>query len=225
MKRIGGLLGRNPFGPLYEHLCKVSDCVELLGGMMAAFVSGESEKASKLAGEVHESEGSADVVKNEIKRNLPVSFFRSAARTEILIALGEQDDIADACRDVATLISMRTTSFPGKVPAHVTEMTGAVLAAVEVLRKFSRRLSAKRGSPFSRREIAALNDLVDLLHQKEFEVFQAKERGLKALFEHEGDIDPVSLIVGMELLERLHAVPKASENAGDRLRRLVDLKH
>jgi len=225
MRRIGGVFGRNPFSPLYEHLCKAADCLRLTADMMAAFVSAEFERADKLAEEVHQSEGAADLVKNEIKRSLPVSFLRAAARTEILIALEEQDDMADACRDVATFVSMRASAFPPKVCERLKELTDAVSGAFNALEDFSRRLSARRGTPVNRRELRALNDMLDALHEREFEVCKARERVLKTLFRHEADIDPVTIVIGIELAKELAEVAHAAENAGDSLRRLIDLKH
>ena len=69
MTIISKLFGKSPFEPLYQHMLKVKECVDLVKPLMESFINGEQDKVEKYAKQIFKAEHKADLVKKEI-RNL-----------------------------------------------------------------------------------------------------------------------------------------------------------
>ncbi len=107
MSIISKLFGKSPFEPLYQHMCKVKKCVDLIQPLMQAFVDEDFKEVTKITRQIFKAEHEADLMKKEIRITLPKGIFLPVARGDILRFLKEQDHIADATEDLAGLLAMR----------------------------------------------------------------------------------------------------------------------
>jgi len=69
MKKIGGLFGRPAYGPIYEHMLKVMDCLKALDAIIQSFIDGDYEKIERLMEETCKLEHDADIIKKGIREN------------------------------------------------------------------------------------------------------------------------------------------------------------
>ena len=94
MRRIGGLLGRSPFGPLYEQMVKVTGAVEELPRLAGSLARGDGDAASEAVERIRRIEREADDVKSAIRDHLSNSMFTSVDRAETLHLVSCIDSIA-----------------------------------------------------------------------------------------------------------------------------------
>ena len=91
MNIISKLFGKSPFEPLYQHMLKVKECVDLVKPLMESFIDGNQDKVEKYAKQIFKAEHKADLVKKEIRSRLPKSIFLPVSRGDLLRFLKEQD--------------------------------------------------------------------------------------------------------------------------------------
>ena len=65
------LFGRSPFVPLQLHLDKISDCVQATVTLLDRICAGEEFDVNEEARAISLLEHKADLVKNDIRNNLP----------------------------------------------------------------------------------------------------------------------------------------------------------
>jgi len=221
MRKIGGLLGRSPFGPLHEHMVKVRDGAARVVPMLEAFVRGDRAEVAALSAAVTRLEREADHIKNDIREQLSTSLFTAVERAEVMQLLKAQDDIADNTEALALLLDARATPVPDglregfvavahKVRDCVTLLAGAV-------EQLGRLPEAELGPEESTAALQAATEVS--------RTCEAVEEGAHALLKHlfgaEGQLDPVSVLLLAQVAHELAQVAKKAENSAEVLARLV----
>ncbi len=221
MRRIGGLLGRSPFGPLYEQMTKVMCAVEELPRLMEALSSGEEASVTKSAARIRQIEREADDIKCEIRDRLSNSLFASIDRAETLLLVSGIDSIADDAQRVAKLVAVRPTPASGKLGEDLVSLAGRAREAAERLLEILGMLRDLMDGPASRADadkvmerIAALGELDAALEDAEIEV-------LRGLFEHEAELGAVDVMILMSVVRQVADTARRSENVADGIRRIV----
>jgi len=220
-RTIGGIFGRSAFGPIFEHMVKVQDCIALLSPLVGAFAEADRGEVRRLADEMHRREGEADRIKNEIRRSLSRSFFTSVERSEMLYLLKAQDDISDSCDEVAKLLEMRDTPLPREMSASFTALARQVAATGAVLAEIVDKLQAFEENPNPRAQIEQVGVLIDRLQADEHEVSLREHDALKDVFREEQRIDPVSVIFLMQIARQLGETIGAVQNTVDVIERMI----
>ena len=221
MRRIGGLLGRSPFGPLYEQMTKVMCAVDELPRLMEALASGEEAGVTKSAARIRQIEREADDIKCEIRDRLSNSLFASIDRAETLLLVSGIDSIADDAQRVAKLVTVRPTPAKGKLGEDLVSLAGRAREAAERLLEILGMLRDLMDGPASRADadkvmerIAALGELDAALEDAEIEV-------LRGLFEHEAELGAVDVMILMSVVRQVADTARRSENVADGIRRIV----
>lgn len=221
MKKIGGLLGRSPFGPLYEQMVKVSGAVDELPKLMAAMAKGERAKVSRSAERIRRIEREADDIKSDIRDRLSSSLFTLVDRSETLVLVSSIDAIADDALRVAKLVSVRRTrvhaSLGGDLVALAERARGASRELLGILGHVRDLMhgSAKRGEATKvLKRITALSEIDSILENAEIEVLQG-------LFAREDEVGPIDVMVIMHIVRQLADTSRRAENVADAIRRIV----
>jgi len=221
LRRIGGMLGRKPFGPIYEHTAKVMDCLEQVLPLVRAFVAGNGEEVSSRARLIIQLEGEADWIKNEIRRNLSSGLFRAAERSEILNLLQRQDRISDSCERLAKLLDVRHTPFPESLSQEFLEHAHRAVETGTTLADLMQGLQETSSITPSRKAISAIEAKVVQVHRGEHEADVLHSRFLKKLFSIEKQLDPVTVILLMDMAQGLDEIANEAENTADCVIRMV----
>ena len=221
MRLIGGIFGRSAFGPIHEHMVKVQDCAHLLPRLIESLLSGDFDKAEADARRMDELEGAADEIKNEIRESISHSFFSSAERGDIVLHLKVQDDIADACQEIAKVIRIHRTRVPEALHPVFRDLTKEVCKAVNLLAAATSKLHKVVESSYDRGEVQRTLEQTMLVRRSGFEVEKRERAVLKRLFEIEDELEPVSVFFLMLLVEELCHVANEAENSGDSIVRMV----
>lgn len=218
MSIIRKLFGKSPFDPLHQHMLKVKECVDLIRPLIDSLLKEEDEKVEEYAKKIAYAEHEADLVKKEIRNNLPKGLFLPVARGDILRFLKEQDNIADSAEDFAVLITLRKTKLPDELKEDLKEFVDEVLETFNMAVKVSNEINALAETSFGGAEAEKVVDLIENLKTKEWEADKAQMKTARKMFSLEGKMDPVSVIMWMHIFKELGNLANHSENAGDQIR-------
>jgi len=221
MSIISKLFGKSPFEPLYQHMMKVKECVDLVRPLMDAFLDGEDKKLREVASQIFKAEHDADMVKKDIRNNLPKSIFLPVARGDLLSFLKEQDNIADSAEDLAVLLTMRKTAVPEELKPELKDFVEKVLETYEVAMTVSSEIKVLAETSFTGVEAHKVMDLIEKLKLKEWEADKAQMEAAKKMFSIEKKLDPVSVMMWMHIFNELGTLANHAENAGDRMRMML----
>ena len=120
MGRIAALFQESPFEPLLHHYDKVHHCVDLIRPMLEAVRTEDYDRLEQLVEEVFHTEHEADLIKDQIRQEIPRNFFLPVYRGDLLGYLKLQDDVADAVEDMAYLLTMKRLKLPPELADGVS---------------------------------------------------------------------------------------------------------
>jgi len=221
MSIISKLFGKSPFEPLYQHMLKVKECVDLVRPLMDAFIKGENKEVKEVASKIFKAEHDADMVKKDIRNNLPKSILLPVARGDLLSFLKEQDSIADSAEDLAVLLTMRETAVPEEIKDELSVFVERVLETYEAAMAVSSEIKVLAETSFAGVEAHKVMDLIEELKLKEWEADKAQMEAAKKMFSIEKKLDPVSVMMWMHIFGELGTLANHAENAGDRMRMML----
>ncbi len=218
MSIIHKLFGKSPFEPLYQHMCLVKECVDLVRPLMRAFMDEDFEKITEIAKQIFKAEHEADLMKKEIRINLPKGIFLPVARGDILRFLKEQDNIADASEDLGGLLAMRRMKVPSELKEELQDLIEQVLEAFDLTMKVSSEIKLLAETAFGGAEAHKVMQMIEKIKEKEWEADKAQMRAAQKMFSLEDQLDPVSVMMWMHIFRELGNLANHAENTGDQLR-------
>ena len=221
MSIISKLFGKSPFEPLYQHMLKVKECVDLVRPLMDAFLNEEDKKVEDFAKKIFKAEHEADLVKKELRNQLPKSIFLPVARGDLLRFLKEQDNIADSAEDLAVLVTLRKTRVPEELKKELKDFVDKVLETYEMAMRVSSEIKLLAETSFSGTEAHKVMQLIEELKVDEWEADKAQMTTAKKLFTIEKKLDPVTLLMLMNIFKELGILANHAENAGDQMRMML----
>lgn len=218
MSIISKLFGKSPFEPLYQHMCRVKKCVDLIKPLMQAFFDEDFEKVTEITKKIFKAEHEADLMKKEIRINLPKGIFLPVARGDILRFLKEQDNIADATEDLAVLLAMRRMKVPTELKEELHNLVDDVIEAFDLTMKVSSEIKILAETSFGGAEAHKVMEMIEKIKIKEWEADKAQMRAAQKMFSLEDQLDPVSVMMWMNIFRELGNLANHAENTGDQLR-------
>lgn len=218
------LFGQSPFGPLQEHMRVVVDCADKVSGLFDALCAGDEEKIHEIRDEIFALETKADGIKNELRSHLPKTLFMPVDRRDILEILDLQDSIADTAQDIAGALMVRRPKVLESIRSPLMDLTGRCLEACHQMARIMEQLDELVETGFRGRGAGSVLAMINELNRIETDTdFKAIDL-LSALFAHEDEIDPVSLMVWHRLIRWVGDLADYSEKVGNRLRLLIARK-
>lgn len=221
MRKIGGLFGRSAWGPLWEHLEKARECVDLLKASIENFISGDTNKLQELARKVARLEKEADTIKENIRQRLSRSIFSSVERSEIMAWLRQQDGIADSCEDIVKLFSLRKTRLVEELEEPLKKIVSRVIQMVGELITAVKRFSEIEVGEVTKPQISELTSLIADTQKGKDEVDTLQLEFLRTLFKVEHNMDPVSILFLMNATDKIARIADRVENVGDIIRHMI----
>lgn len=218
------LFGRSPFVPLQLHLEKVADCVEAAIEMLSQLIEGNVSNVDSISQEISKLEHNADLVKNDIRNNLPRGLFLAIDRGQLLEILSLQDSIADKAEDIGVLMNIRPVRILDDLAEPFKNFIDGNMSAFRSARDVMRELDALIVSGFGGNEAGRVESMVDTVAQTEHEVDLMQRQLLKQILEHEHDLSLGDFFVWTQLLHEVASISNISEKLANRVRMLLTLK-
>lgn len=218
------LFGRSPFVPLQLHLDKIADCVEASVALIERIRTGDTTNIVEEALAISKLEHKADLVKNDIRNNLPRGLFMAIDRGQLLEILSLQDSIADKGEDIAVLMSIRPVKILDELSEPLKEYIAGNIDAFHKAKGVMRELDALIESGFGGTEATRVETMIEEVAHKEHECDIMQRKLMKMVLDHEEDLSMGDFFVWQRLLHEIASISNLSEKLANRIRMLLTLK-
>ena len=211
------LFGRSPVASLQAHMAKAAECAEALN---TYFKLQNEENWKELSGQyqkISDLEDQADVLKREIRLNLPRSLFLPVSRSDLLELVRVQDEIPNRVKDIAGIVLGRKMRIPEPLQANFMEFVSTSVSATEKSHSMLELLDELLDSGFSTRQIDRIETMIVELGDLETasDVKQIELRS--ALFELEKNLNPIDVMFLYKVLEWIGDVADHAQTVGHRM--------
>ena len=218
---LGSLFGRSPIGPIQEHMQVAFEAAEHLPELVQASADEDWNRAKEIYKAIIESEKNADKMKRDVRRHLPKSLFLPVPRSDLLVLVGIQDQVANTAQDFASILMGRDMRFPEKLAPAVQELTQTSVACCGQALAAIQELDELLEVGFSGREVkrveAMLNELDKLERRTDKQQFNLRRK----LFKLEDELHPVDVMFFFRATALLGSLADCAEKVGDHLQILL----
>ena len=218
------LFGRSPFVPLQLHLDKIADCVEASVALIERIRTGDTSNIDEEARAISKLEHRADLVKNDIRNNLPRGLFMAIDRGQLLEILSLQDSIADKGEDIAVLMSIRPVKILDELSEPLKEYVEGNIGAFHKTKEVMRELDALIESGFGGTEATRVETMIEEVAHSEHECDIMQRKLMKMVLDHEDELSIGDFFVWQRLLHEIAGISNLSEKLANRVRMLLTLK-
>lgn len=215
------LFGHSPFGALQSHMRVVLECAREVMPLIENLASGDNAKVSEIKDRIFEREAAADAIKHQLRLHLPKSLFMPVDRRDLLEVLQLQDSIANTAQDIAGLLVERQMTIPAFLHDPLIHLTARCVETCEQSARVIEELDELLATGFRGRQVEKVDAMLNELNELEDETDELGIALARALFDHEDEISPLSVMMWYRLIEWIGDLADFAENVGDRLRLLI----
>ncbi len=224
MLHILNLFARSPFAPLQSHMEKVHECVHLLDVLFLALKEKDNNRLQETAKLISSVEHQADVMKSEIRNNLPSNIFLSIDRNTFLEILELQDSIADKVEDIAVLLTIRPLELYNTFKEPFERFLAKNIQCFDESRKIIQELHELLESSFGGKEAEKVKDMCDEVAFLEHEADCIQRELLSCLYRSEESISYGVFVLWDKIFVATGAIGNISEKLSDCIRMTLDVK-
>ena len=199
----------------------VETCVMHVATMLQEFLNGTTGDLIEAASEVSKLEHNADLVKNDIRNNLPRGLFMAIDRGTLLDILSLQDGLADRAEDIAVLMTFKPLTIPKWMQSPLAQFIEKNFEAFTIVREIIKELTDLAETGFGGSEAARVETLVDQVALFEHEADVVQRELLRSLFAHELELTAGDLMLWSKLFSTIGGIGNIAENLADRVRTIL----
>ena len=221
MSLVNQVFGTSPFGPLIEHAKKVHECVKLISPLMEAMQKKDYEEVRRLQDQVSKLEYEADMISHEIRENLPRRYFLPVERGDLDTYLEQEDCIADAVEDFAVILVIRHTTIHENLKDPMSRFVDQVVSVADSFMSAAEELQNLAETSFGGAEAQTVMQRIKGLGEEEWKADRMQREISIQIYEHEDDLDTLTILFYEKMLAALSRVANSAENTGDMLRTMI----
>jgi len=214
---ISSLFGTSPVKPLQEHMQAVQVCAQRLIPFFDAVLADDWDEARRQQAEISRLENEADVLKRELRLNLPNSLFMAVPRRDLLEVLTMQDKIANKAKDIAGLILGRKMHFPGAIAPTIKAYVQRSIDASAQAQTAINELDELVETGFRGNEVKLVTSIIKTLDEIEADSDRMQVEIRAQLFAVEKDLPPVEVIFLYRIIDWIGDLGDLAQRVGSRL--------
>jgi uncharacterized protein len=218
---MGGIFGSSPVSPLQKHMSKVYDCASELVPLFNAVINEDWDEVAKRQQRISELEGKADILKKELRLNLPKGLFMPVSRQDLLEVLLMQDRIANKAKDIAGTIIGRHLVLPEVIHEDYIRFVERCVAACKQARKAVNEFDELVETGFSGHEIEIVTEMINKLDDIESDTDTLQAEIRRQIFAIEKDLPPIEVVFLYLIIESTGDVADRAQNVGSRLQLML----
>lgn len=224
MLHILNLFARSPFAPLQTHMEKVNECVRLLHVLFLALKEKDYPRLNETATLISSVEHQADVMKSDIRNNLPSNLFLAINRNTFLDILELQDSIADKAEDIAVLLTIKPLELHAAFKEPFERFLAKNIQCFEETHKIIQELHELVESSFGGVEAQRVKEMCDEVAFLEHEADCIQRELLACLYRSEENISYGVFALWDKIFGATGAISNISEKLADCIRMTLDVK-
>ncbi|MGM0614109.1 MAG: TIGR00153 family protein [Pseudomonadota bacterium] len=218
---FSAMFGRSPFQPLLAHIVKTHECSEQLLPFFEETLKGDWEGAARLRENITRLEHDADVLKTELRLNLPNTMFLPVSRSDLLDLISVQDKIANKVRDISGIMLGRRMRVPEPLAEPMRVYMRTSVACVAQARQALEELKELLESGFGRNVSDVMQNMIRELHTLENQADSQQIAIRRQLFELESELPPIDVIFLYQIIDGVGELSDRAERVGSRLQILT----
>ena len=220
MQSLNQLFGESPFKHMVDHVRKIHQCVKLIRPIAEAIVAGQTEKLRALQDDMSRTEYEADLLKDDIRQNLPRRFFLPVNRDDILGFVRQLDRMADDAEDFAVVSTFRKLDIPADLQPDFMALVDKVVQVSEMLLDVAEDLAQLQKESFEGPEAERVMTKIQQVCHMEWESDKLSRRCARHYYSAPG-LDAVTIILLEKLCKALTGIADHAENVGKNLRLMI----
>jgi predicted phosphate transport protein (TIGR00153 family) len=218
---VANLFGRSPVRPLQKHFAEAAACARELVPFIEAALRGDWDAATTSRDLIVAKEASADVLKKEVRLNLPDNLWMPVARADLLDLLMIQDRVANTAKDVSGIVIGRRMAFPAEIGDALMKLVRRCIDAVDQAERSVNELGELFETGFRGAEVDLVEEMIGQLDAIEDDTDQLQAEVRAVLFVREKELPPVDVVFMYQAIEWIGEVGDYAQRVGSRLQRLL----
>ena len=218
---ISNLFGKSPIRPLQEHMQLVVACASQLEPFFEAVIVDDWKGASDIFDKIADDENRADELKKQFRLNMPKSLFMPMSRGDLLGILAQQDNIANATKDICGIVLGREMDIPSVLQSDFIAYVKSAIETCEKALKAIDELDELLETGFTGQEVKFVKKLIRDLDTQEQKVDKRERKLRHRLFKIEAEMPPVHVIFLYNVIDNIGGVADTAEQVGNQLELLL----
>jgi uncharacterized protein len=218
---ISNLFGKSPIRPLQEHMQLVVACASQLEPFFEAVLVDDWKGASDIFDKIADDENRADELKKQFRLNMPKSLFMPMSRGDLLGILAQQDNIANATKDICGIVLGREMDIPSVLQSDFIAYVKSAIETCEKALKAIDELDELLETGFTGQEVKFVKKLIRDLDSQEQKVDKRERKLRHRLFKMEAEMPPVHVIFLYNVIDNIGGVADTAEQVGNQLELLL----
>ena len=214
---ISNLFGKSPIRPLQEHMALVVECASKLEIFFEAVLADDWQSASDIFDKIADDENGADELKKQFRLNMPKSLFMPMSRGDLLGILAQQDNIANATKDICGLVLGREMAIPSVLQSDFIAYVKSAIETCEKARKAIEELDELLETGFTGQEVKFVKKLIRDLDAQEQKVDKRERKLRHRLFKIEAEIPPVHVMFLYNIIDNIRRIAHTADQLGNQL--------
>ncbi|RJE78005.1 TIGR00153 family protein [Pseudoalteromonas citrea] len=212
-----GVFAKSPIKPVEEHIKIVHKASKALVPFFEHVFKGEWTEAEALRVQIRNLEREADVLKREVRLQLPRGLFMPVERTDLLELITHQDKIANKAKDIAGRVVGREMEIPESIQVYFLTYLQRCVDATKQASKAINELDELLETGFRGREVTLVEEMLvelDAIEQDTDDMQIKIRQELRAI---EGELNPIDVMFLYKIIEWVGGLADIAERVGSRL--------
>jgi len=223
MRSIAKVFGRSPFIPMQMHMDKVTECVDCIPVIFEHYRNLDMDTVKELSAKMSELEHEADLIKHDIRNNLPRGLFMPVDRSNLIRILSIQDSIANRAEDISVLLTFKQAGvFEGFQEDFDAFLTNS-LDTFTLTRNIINQLDELVETGFGGVEAQGVQELVHKVALKEHETDVSQQELVRSLLANETSITYGDFFMWTRIIRQVANIADRSENLAVEIRTTLDV--
>ncbi len=205
------LFGKSPIKPLQKHMEMVKESIELLEDFFNAKFKNDVQKAEELSKKLFKLEHEADLLKEQIRDNLPSSFFMPINREDLLNLIKQQDNLIDLVEDLVIVNNLKEKIFPEEMKEDFFILFNKVKEVFKDCYELVNNLDELLAATFTGPEAEETKEKVLELEELEWETDKIEYKFSKKIFENEDKFTKGEFYLAIKTVLLLSEIADKSE--------------
>jgi len=212
-----GVFAKSPIKPIEEHITKVHEASATLMDFFQHVFKKEWQQAEQVRLQIRTLERQADVMKRDIRIQLPRGLFLPVERTDLLELITQQDKIANKAKDIAGRIIGREMDIPSEIQDDFLIYLSRCIDATKQASNAINELDELLETGFRGREVILVEKMLVELDAIEQDTDEMQIKLRRQLREIEGEMNPIDAMFLYKIIEWVGDLADIAERVGARL--------
>lgn len=221
LSSVFSMFAQSPIRPIQKHMQKALSCAQELLPFFNAVLNEQWDQAALHQKNISDLEHDADVLKKDLRLNLPKGVFLPVPRNDLLELLSIQDKVANTAEDICGIMYGRKMHIPAPLVDKFKAFLERAIDASEQANRAINELDELLETGFSGREVELVEEMIHKLDRIESDTDTLQVTIRQGLFDIEKDLPAVDVMFLYKIIEYIGSLADHAQRVGARLQLLL----